>query len=137
MGVIFVLSHQPSLPYPDDLDARLVSMAGHFTVFAVLAALIWWALGLGPWTGPRRAVLAVMVATLYGISDEWHQSFVPGRTPDVRDVLTDAAGAIVAMLLVRWLARWERFDAWNGDAETGDGRGVEAVRERASSTPSR
>jgi VanZ family protein len=44
------------------------------------------------------------VCSLYGISDEFHQSFVPGRTPDPVDWATDTAGAGVALagiLIVR------------------------------------
>jgi hypothetical protein len=117
MGVIFALSHRSTLPYPENLDAKFISMAGHFTVFAVLAVLIWWALGLHEMTPGRRAVLAVGLATLYGVTDEWHQSFVPGRTPDVMDILTDLSGAIVAMLVVTWIERRNVFGAWERKRE--------------------
>lgn len=117
MGVIYLLSDQPALPYPQDLDSRLVSIAGHFSVFAVLAVLFWWALGLTGVTGTRRKVLAVGLAILYGVVDEWHQSFVPGRTPDVYDVLTDAAGAVVAMLVVTWIERRGVFRTWERESE--------------------
>jgi VanZ family protein len=105
MAVIYVLSDQPRLPYPQDLDATFVSIAGHLTVYAVLAVLLWWALGVGHVTRSRRAILAVGLATLYGFFDEWHQSFVPGRTPDGWDIVTDLTGATCAILLVTWLER--------------------------------
>jgi VanZ family protein len=47
-----------------------------------------------------RGLAAVVVAVVYGISDEWHQHFVPGRTSDVLDLLADAAGAILAVGLL-------------------------------------
>lgn len=105
MGVIFTLSHQPTLPYPEDVDAVVISTLGHLSVYAVLGALVWWALGGADVEGWRRAVLAIAIAVLYGLTDEWHQSFVPGRTPDPRDLLADATGATVAVLVVSWLAR--------------------------------
>ena len=95
----------------------VVSTMGHVGVFGVLAVLFWWALGLGRWTGTRRAALAVVLTVMYGVTDEWHQSLVPGRTPDPMDVLTDAVGAIVAMLVVRWLERREAFIAWEREGE--------------------
>ncbi|HSH41142.1 MAG TPA: VanZ family protein, partial [Arenicellales bacterium] len=49
--------------------------------------------------------LALGLAVLYGISDEWHQSFVPGREPDVLDVLADGVGAAVGILLLHMLVR--------------------------------
>ena len=44
----------------------------------------------------RVAAQALAIAVAYGATDEVHQMFVPGRTPDVMDVLADAAGALVA-----------------------------------------
>ena len=56
------------------------------------------------------------VAALYAVTDEFHQSFVPGRYPDVRDVLVDTAGALVAVLLLRWrLARRNPPDCATSD----------------------
>jgi VanZ family protein len=55
---------------------------------------------------PARAVAAVLLCILYGVSDEFHQSFVPGRTPDVKDLVADGAGAALgtlALLLLKTL----------------------------------
>jgi VanZ family protein len=73
---------------------------GHFGEYLVLGLLITRALRGG---GPRRAthaVQAVTIATLYAVSDELHQHFVPGRVAACGDVLTDAAGATMGQLLV-------------------------------------
>ena len=40
--------------------------------------------------------VAWVVAVAYGVTDEWHQSFVPNRQADVRDVIANAIGALVA-----------------------------------------
>lgn len=104
----FYLSHQPTLPYPGDLDAKIISTMGHVGVFGVLAVLIWWALGLADLVLGRRAGLSILLTLGYGLLDEWHQSFVPGRTPDVRDIIADTAGATLAMIVVTWLARRQR-----------------------------
>jgi len=51
-----------------------------------------------------RAIWAVLFCILYGISDEFHQSFVPGRTPDAKDLIADGVGAALGaafLLLVR------------------------------------
>ena len=50
------------------------------------------------WRGVRvrAAALAVLLATLYGVTDEAHQWFVPGRTAEVTDLVADALGAAVA-----------------------------------------
>lgn len=98
MGLIFVLSAQTRLPrltpsgWPD-----VQSVAGHFVVYAVLAWLLCMALA---GAGVRRATRwAFVLALLYALSDEFHQSFVPNRHPDIFDVLTDAAGAATALFI--------------------------------------
>jgi hypothetical protein len=50
----------------------------------------------------RRRVLAAWGATvLYAILDEIHQAFTPGRSPSVADVMTDAFGAALALVILR------------------------------------
>lgn len=46
----------------------------------------------------RVLVSAVLFVTLYGISDEWHQAYVPGRTPGMADALADTAGGTLGSL---------------------------------------
>ncbi len=47
-------------------------------------------------------LLALCTGILYGLSDEWHQRFVPGRSGTVADFLADAVGVMAALLLYRW-----------------------------------
>ena len=70
----------------------------HACAYLVLAALL--LLGDGGPEG-RRAWRWAAVAAFYGITDELHQMFVPGRSADVLDFLADAAGAVLAVAL--WL----------------------------------
>jgi hypothetical protein len=107
MGLIFFLSAQPRLPQviPPGLPP-IQDVLGHFTVYAVLAVLLWWALR---GAGVRHPMLwAFIAAVLYGVSDEWHQNFVPNRHPDVFDLATDLAGAAIALLVVQWRLKARR-----------------------------
>ena len=72
----------------------------HVAVYAVLGALILRAVAGGRRTNVTwsAVLVSILAATLYGIIDEWHQSFVPGRTPDARDVAADLAGASVGAI---------------------------------------
>jgi VanZ family protein len=102
MGVIFFLSAQPDLPHPSSgwLD-MVLSCGAHFVLFGVLALLLAWALGHG-----RRGVLVALgLACLYALSDEFHQSFVPGRVADPIDLACDGAGAGIALAAWAWLRR--------------------------------
>ncbi len=80
----------------------LIRKAGHLTEYAILALLLLRAIG-GP--GFRPLFWALAIATAYAATDEFHQSFVPGRTATVSDVLIDAAGALTALALA---AAWRK-----------------------------
>jgi VanZ family protein len=103
MGFIFYMSGQtgqslPSLfPYED--------IAFHFCIYAMLAwsfgrALTYEKAGLSFF---KIVCLCAVFGLLYGISDEYHQSFVSGRTSDIFDVMTDVAGSFIGGIIVRWL----------------------------------
>lgn len=116
MAGIFLLSAQPTLPRPMGLDAHIISIAGHFFAYLLLGMSIWWVLGLFPLGDWSRLVLAFAGAVIFGISDEWHQSFVPGRTPDITDIMVDALGAVVGLIIVTVLQGiYRQFRSGNPD----------------------
>ena len=83
----------------------------HFLVYGAFALLIF--RGFTRTTGSNNflliAVLTVIVTVAYGLSDEFHQSFVPARDSDVKDIAADGIGAMAAMTIVyirrRFLSR--------------------------------
>jgi VanZ family protein len=105
MGFIFYLSSLPNIPYlGQGWYTALRDVAGHFTVYAILALL--WERALAGSGVARPARWAFVVVVLYSLTDEFHQGFVPGRNPDLLDILTDAAGAAFALWLsARYRAR--------------------------------
>jgi hypothetical protein len=109
MGLIFSLSARSTLPQTPGLTADAQAVAGHFGAYGVLAILLWWALGMADLPPGRRLALAFAGAMAYGVSDEFHQSFVPGRDASVLDLAVDAMGAAIALGVLtvglRWLAR--------------------------------
>ncbi len=99
MGIIYAFSSQPSdeLPYFGLYDL-LVKKGGHMLGYAILAWLFsrsWEGLNLSPWS---VFLLAFFASVLYAVSDEFHQSFVPGRHSSPLDVVIDAVGAAVGLL---------------------------------------
>jgi VanZ family protein len=99
MAAIFhVSSESQSLPM---LTEHVWDKILHTIEYVGLAVLVFRALDgeeLGRW---QSAVLTVMIVSAYGASDEWHQLFVPTRSSDVEDWLTDTvAGAIGAAAYV-------------------------------------
>jgi len=107
MALIFLLSHQPGANLPPPFPH--FDKVAHFTVYGLLAATI--IAAWQPRARQRRPGAAVLVAVCwclaYGISDEFHQSFVPGRDSSVVDVLFDILGALSVSLA--WLALRDRL----------------------------
>jgi VanZ family protein len=99
-AVIYDLSSQshPLAFLPPELF--LFDKALHGTEYAALGALLAFAL-LRSRVRPAMALAAaVLLSSAYGVSDEWHQSFVPGRDPDWHDWAADTVGALAGAALV-------------------------------------
>lgn len=105
MAVLFAASATPSRDIPSfGLVDTIVKKGGHMLAYALLALLLRRAMG---WE-VTRAAWAWMLAVLYSVTDEFHQSFVPGRHPSWVDALVfDGGGALLAL----WLTSW-----WRGRA---------------------
>ena len=121
-GLIFALSSIPGTSLPTVAIPQADKMV-HTLVYAILGYLVLRALESGPAPGSepgserdRRApralpglalvILAVTLATLYGISDELHQLWTPNRSADWRDVVADALGGTLGTLALvggRWM----------------------------------
>lgn len=54
---------------------------------------------------PLAVAAALSFCIAYGLLDEWHQSFVPGRFSDFGDVVADTVGAAIGILVFAWIAR--------------------------------
>ena len=110
-GVIFYLSSQPGadippLFYGEDklLHAFVFGILGFFTLGAMKTT----ADGYHPF----QLWLAVILVSVYGVLDEVLPHFVPGRTPDIFDVMADAAGAMLGVwLLYRFIMTRHRTPA--------------------------
>lgn len=77
---------------------RIDDKIAHFAIYGLLATLVCRVGG-----GWRGAVWSLLAVSAFGASDEWHQSFVPGRDSDVADWVADTLGAALAIgLYVEW-----------------------------------
>lgn len=87
----------------------------HLAEYAILGLLLWRAVRKPvrrdprPWSW-RTAIIAVLIVFLYASTDEFHQIFVPTRTPHVTDVLIDTSGAILGVILLWFVGRC--FNRW-------------------------
>jgi VanZ family protein len=82
-----------------------VRKAAHFIAYAILS--LFYAMGFSqsitftPKVPRGQAALSILFSVLYAITDEWHQSFSPLRTPSALDVGVDALGAMFIQLVIR------------------------------------
>jgi VanZ family protein len=106
MGTIFYLSSQTG----DELGGLLPIFQlffplmegldwGHFLAYFILALTYAWAFPGSRLTWLNKGAV-VLLCLLYGVTDEFHQIFVPGRSSDWHDLRNDAIGAALAMLLL-------------------------------------
>lgn len=106
---------------------HLLRKCAHLTEYAVLAWLLWRAVRKPirndprPWSW-REAAIAVLIVFAYASTDEFHQRFVPNRTPLVSDVFIDTSGAVIGML-----ALWAAGSAFNWWPKTEIPKSVEAA----------
>ena len=95
MGLIFFLSAQPDLDTGLGIWDTILRKSAHMTEYGVLWWLWYRALGF------RRLGVAVAITLAYAATDEFHQTFVHGRHGTPVDVLIDATGVAIAILLTR------------------------------------
>lgn len=97
---LYLLSSQPKLPSPNIGNFDKFAHATYFLAGGL-------ALGIGLALSKGRVTTAILVtvlvsAAVVGGLDEWHQSFVPGRTGnDIPDFIADVFGGVLACLCLR------------------------------------
>ena len=106
MGVIFVTSSRSSLPFVLNKTVDFATKkAGHVTEYGVLAFLLWRAISRERgWPAWPSFGGAFGLSLLYAVSDEFHQTLVPGRAGRLTDVGFDALGVLLALGLIWWFS---------------------------------
>lgn len=98
---IFILSAQSKLPIPKTVSFHGLDKLLHACAFGSLAFTLSYWFAADKWlTKPfRYFVVVCLITACYGISDEIHQIFVPGRDASIYDWFADCAGAVLAVCL--------------------------------------
>lgn len=99
---IFISSHQ-SRPFTLDLglnwNDKILHLIGYF-VFGV--SLLLATVGLRyEWSNKKIIFWVLLIGAIYGASDELHQYFIPGRSCDIFDWLTDCVALIISLSLIK------------------------------------
>jgi len=105
LSVIFLFSSYPTVKTSElywwDF---LIKKTAHIVEYFILAVLVFRSLLF--YKGRTLAVKTIFIICflfcfLYGVSDEFHQSFIPGREARLRDVLIDSAGIALAIWYIK------------------------------------
>ncbi len=97
-ALIFLASSRSQIAGPVGVEG--FDKVAHFSVYGLLATLV---VRLG--RGWKAALVSVLLVSVYGASDEWHQGFTPGRSVELADWMADTFGGALAVAL---------YAAWPG-----------------------
>jgi VanZ family protein len=106
MVMIFVASGESEVAAPGFFPD--VDKLSHFSVFGLLATLVL-RMFFDENRPARTALFAAIGVSLYGMTDEYRQSFTPGRSVEFADWMADTLGAIVAVSAYGFWGGWRRF----------------------------
>ena len=97
--LVWWLSSKPGSALPSLPLGSLFANGAHVALFGILGGLLFFA-----WTGPlpRRFCWSAGSAAAFGVVDELHQTWVPGRSSSIADVLSDASGALLVGCVLMW-----------------------------------
>ena len=96
MAAIFFVSSLHDPPLPAGVSDKPAHAFGYLGFGLVIARAL--ARGLPPRLTLRQAIVGLAIASLYAVSDEVHQRFVPGRSADMADWFADSIGAAAALV---------------------------------------
>lgn len=118
MGLIFLMSAQAKSDVPHHSSHVVdwgLKKSGHLLEYGILALLLWRAItgSIGEKASPWHAWVIPLVCLVFAATDEYHQSFVPGRGSSASDVMIDALGIAVALGgMSLLLARRVKHPSW-------------------------
>lgn len=95
----------------DDLAERIqhpVRKCAHMTEYFILALSVSLPLYVCGWRRIRLMISTIVPCIVFACTDEYHQSFVNGRGPSVKDVVTDSVGVTAAVLLIYLIGCYRR-----------------------------
>jgi len=104
MAIIFIQSSLPALTLPkvELISADKIAHMGVYGLLAILCYISLIHISQRNTFYYRALSWSMVITSLYGASDEFHQYFVPNRSSEIQDWLADFAGALVAVLIIKY-----------------------------------
>jgi VanZ family protein len=101
-GIIFIFSSNPAVRTTEiHWEDFIIKKSAHIFFFGVLSVFFYRAYKSHNIAIKKSVYYAIVSVFLYGVIDEIHQSFTPGRDPRLRDIMFDTFGAILFMYFIR------------------------------------
>lgn len=107
-AIIFLFSSQSTIALDIGAWDFVLRKLAHMGEFGVLFLLLWKAIRELGVAKSKALAIAAALSMAYAASDEIHQSFVPGRSPTVRDVAIDFTGIMISILVLYFYLRSRR-----------------------------
>jgi VanZ family protein len=79
----------------------ILKKTAHIIEYGIFAVLLYRALRSEGVEKLNAGLISILIAVLYGATDEFHQGFTPGREPRARDVAFDTIGAIAGVYICK------------------------------------
>lgn len=95
---IYWLSSKPSLPTPSLFPHQ--DKVFHMGAYFIMGTLAWRLFRTFSSKTTIIMICSVLFCLFFGVTDEWHQSFVPGRDADFLDLVADTMGGLIAMVFI-------------------------------------
>jgi len=106
MGLIFFASSTAESDIPDFGRLDFFAMkGGHLVGYALLGGAFLHGISRGSSINVSKIITAMILVIIYAASDEWHQSFTPGRNPSLSDILIDTAGGFLGIAILKWIRK--------------------------------
>ncbi len=100
-GIIFFFSSRPTTAVSDiHWKDFIFKKTAHVVEYAIFTTLLFRALKESSLSRLRASYYSILIAIIYGLSDEFHQNFTPGREPKMRDLIFDTTGILLAIFII-------------------------------------
>ncbi len=88
-----------------DVTDFVIRKVAHVTEYTILCILVNRSIGIHVDSSKRQRIVPPVITSLYALSDEYHQSFVPSRGATYTDVMWDTLGASIGACIIYWVQR--------------------------------
>lgn len=84
---------------------KIIRKIAHFLIYTLVGILLMGLINTYNLKEKKKICISLMLGAIYASSDEFHQSFIPGRSAQITDVILDSMGVLLGILIVMTLTK--------------------------------